>query len=214
METTPQKADAPPPSRVAFYVDGCNLYYGLRQSGLRRYYWLDLASLAQNFLKPGQTLVATKYFTAIVKGDPGKSERHTTYIDALNALGRVEVVAGFFQQEPVFCGNCRIRRPIPKEKQTDTNIATSMVVDAYQDAWDVAFLVWGDADLVPPIAAIRGRFPEKRVFVASPPGRVSGELRGAAHSAFYVNPAMLGRSQLPDEVVSNGVRLSRPEKWQ
>ena len=28
--------------RVAVYVDGFNLYYGLRSKGWRRYYWLDL----------------------------------------------------------------------------------------------------------------------------------------------------------------------------
>ena len=29
--------------RVSVYVDGFNLYYGLRSRGWRRYYWLDLS---------------------------------------------------------------------------------------------------------------------------------------------------------------------------
>ena len=32
--------------RVSVYVDGFNLYYGLRARGWRRYYWLDLRSMA------------------------------------------------------------------------------------------------------------------------------------------------------------------------
>ena len=40
--------------RVAVYVDGFNLYYGLRSKGWRRYYWLDLRSLSEQLLRPGQ----------------------------------------------------------------------------------------------------------------------------------------------------------------
>ena len=42
--------------RVAAYIDGFNLYFGLRQSKLRRYYWLSPELLIQNLMKPWQTL--------------------------------------------------------------------------------------------------------------------------------------------------------------
>ena len=32
--------------RVIVYIDGFNLYYGLRAAGLQRYYWLDLRRFA------------------------------------------------------------------------------------------------------------------------------------------------------------------------
>lgn len=137
-------------TRACLYVDGCNLYNGLRTGQLRRYYWLDLVRLGQEFLKPGQLLTSTKYFTARVVGDQDKNRRHSTYIDALKA-GGVEVIEGHFQLEPFYCARCQNRRQVPKEKQTDTNIATAMVADAFLGRWDVAFLVSGDADLVPPI---------------------------------------------------------------
>ena len=34
-------------SRVILYVDGFNLYFGLRSKGWRKYYWLDLVHLAR-----------------------------------------------------------------------------------------------------------------------------------------------------------------------
>ena len=37
---------SPSPRRVAVYVDGLNLHYGLRDAGFRRYYWLDLRRLS------------------------------------------------------------------------------------------------------------------------------------------------------------------------
>ena len=48
--------------RVIAYVDGYNLYYGLREKGWRRFYWLNIQAMAQHLLKPNQTLVTTKYF--------------------------------------------------------------------------------------------------------------------------------------------------------
>ena len=50
--------------RVIAYIDGFNLYYGLKSSGWRRYYWLNIQRLVQNLLKPNQRLILTKYFTS------------------------------------------------------------------------------------------------------------------------------------------------------
>ncbi len=41
-----------PKERVAIYIDGFNLFYGMRAKGWRRYYWLDLRNFADNLLKP------------------------------------------------------------------------------------------------------------------------------------------------------------------
>ena len=49
--------------RVAAYVDGFNLYFGLKEAALKRLYWLDVQALATRLLKPGQAIVATHYFT-------------------------------------------------------------------------------------------------------------------------------------------------------
>ena len=39
------------PQRVIVYVDGFNLYYGLKARNWRRYYWLDLRDLAERMLR-------------------------------------------------------------------------------------------------------------------------------------------------------------------
>ena len=54
-------------SRVVTYIDGFNLYFGLRDAGLKRYYWLDLVALSSTFLLPGQTLEHVHYFTARIR---------------------------------------------------------------------------------------------------------------------------------------------------
>ena len=42
--------------RVAVYVDGFNLYYGLRSKGWRRYYWLDLRTSVRATPETGATV--------------------------------------------------------------------------------------------------------------------------------------------------------------
>ena len=37
--------------RVIVYIDGFNLYFGLKSKGWKRYYWLNLQKLAIKLLK-------------------------------------------------------------------------------------------------------------------------------------------------------------------
>jgi len=135
-------------------------------------------------------------------------------IDALKANGGVEVLEGVYQLEPVYCGICRTEREIPKEKQTDTSIATEMLTDAFMNKWDTAYLISADSDLVPPILRIKTLCPEKRIVVAFPPSRISDHLKRVGHAFFYINEKTLVDNQLPNKVLQkNGVALYRPEKW-
>ena len=43
--------------RVIAYVDGFNLYFGLREKGWQRYYWLDIQAMVGRLLKPTQQLL-------------------------------------------------------------------------------------------------------------------------------------------------------------
>lgn len=61
--------------RVSVYVDGFNLYYGLKSKGWRHYYWLDLRRLSEKLLRPGQRLVMVRYFTARVSAQTKASRR-------------------------------------------------------------------------------------------------------------------------------------------
>ena len=54
--------------RVSVYIDGFNLYYGLKAAKYKQYYWLDLVKLSRNLLRSDQSLVITKYFTARIIG--------------------------------------------------------------------------------------------------------------------------------------------------
>ena len=61
------------------YVDGFNLYHGLKARHGRRYLRLDLEGLARRLLKPGQRLAGITYFTASVRNDPAALARQNAY---------------------------------------------------------------------------------------------------------------------------------------
>src|SRR5690606_33156646 len=101
-----------------------------------------------------------------------------------------------------------------EEKMTDVNIATAMLVDAFADRFDVALLVSGDSDLVPPIQAIKKQFHTKRVNIAFPPKRTSFHLRKFADGQCVIHRNALKRSQFPDLVQGADRSFSRPTEWQ
>ena len=215
-----------PPLRAAVYIDGFNLYYGMRADGLKRYYWLDMAALAGRLVRGGQSLVATKYFTARIDGpqpdDPperrdaaeGKRLRQVRYLEALTARGGTDVFEGQYLRKRRRCFSCGATWAQPEEKMTDVNIATQMLVDAFTDWADVLIVVSADSDLTPPILAVRAHFPRKRLVVAMPPRRGSKRLRQATHGYLAVGRDLLRDSQLPDVVTTAaGHPLRRPDSW-
>ena len=97
---------------------------------------------------------------------------------------------------------------------TDVNIASRMLVDAFQDRFDTAFLISGDTDLIPPIREIKSNFAQKRVIVGFPPGRHNVSLQKIASASFVIGRKKLLDSQLPDEIIKpDGFKLSRPIQW-
>ncbi len=193
-------------TRVAVYIDGFNLFYGLRTKGWRRYYWLDVRLLAERLLRPGQALAAVRYFTARVAPDPddiGKPERQNAYLDALATLPQVSIHYGYLVP----------RGHGYEEKMTDVNIAVEMLCDAHAGLFDTAILVSADGDLTGAVRALTERY-DKRVIVAFPPGRRSNELRQASTSHMVIGADALRNSQLPGVVPgATGHPLRRPEIW-
>lgn len=202
--------------RVIAYVDGFNLYFGLREAGLKRYYWLDVSALARNLLKPGQQLVATHYFTARIRGTGNNApdrKRQSDYLEALDSVG-VYCHFGHYLQKTQRCHKCGANWPYYEEKMTDVNIATQLLLDACDDLFDVALVVSGDSDLSTPIQRVLKRFPNRRVVIAFPPKRFSAQLKNCASGALFIGEDKFRKSQLPNQITKpDGYVLVRPSTW-
>jgi uncharacterized LabA/DUF88 family protein len=202
-------------TRVVAYVDGFNLYHGLKAVYGRRYHWLDLQALVRSLLRPGQELLEVQYFTARVRDNPDAELRQARYLEALMSHSRrVRLIEGHFQDKPRVCMNCGARWMVYEEKETDVNIAIAMFEDAVLDAYDVAVLVSGDSDLRPVVAAVKSLRTGKRIIAAFPPRRHSKDLANAVDGYVSIGQDKIRNSQLPPKVVTKGgVRLNRPTYW-
>ncbi|MGI6338646.1 MAG: NYN domain-containing protein [Bacteroidales bacterium] len=198
--------------KVIVYVDGFNLYFGLLEAGLDYCKWLNIKMLANNLLKKNQELIEVKYFTSRISNDPDKQKRQSIYIEALESIG-IKVFYGNYQSNTTECRQCGNIWPTFHEKMTDVNIATQMMIDAFQDKYNMAMLISGDSDLVPPIKAIHDLF-NKRVFVAFPPKRHNYSVALVAKGSMTIGRKKIVDSLFEYEVVKkDGFILRKPVEW-
>jgi len=212
--------------RIIAYIDGFNLYYGLRDSGYKRYYWLNVQSLSASLLKEDQNLVKTKYFTAPITGSnksmpkriaqklDSKRKRQITFLEAVETLENTFLYYGHYLLKKIVCKKCNSNIPIPEEKMTDASIATEIVADAYEDNYDMALIISADSDLCPPILKVKERFPSKRIKACFPPKRFSSSLKGVVDEQITIGRGKLKANQLPDRITKpDGYILERPREW-
>src|SRR5258708_12541705 len=127
-------------------------------------------------MQSDQSLQHTKYFTSRVRGNIGKQQRQTAYLDALTSLNCFSIFWGHYQPDQKQCQKCGHYAYHPIEKKTDVNIATQLLCDAFHDLFDTPLIVSGDADLVPPIEAVKNLSPTNPLAAATPPNQFPSSL--------------------------------------
>ena len=213
--------------RACVYVDGFNLYYGaLKDSPLR---WLDPLALA-SLVFPAFDCVSCKYFSAIVAATAGSDEqalRQAVYWRALRKIKGLEIIEGHFKVRKTWA---RSAHPPPEmveviraeEKGSDVNLASHLLVDALEGAYDVALVISGDSDLVTPIGMLTRKFG-RPVGVINPQ-RLSGpglrRLRGSSQlkqvASYYrggLTWSQLHRAKLPHGLCDDDGPISAPDGW-
>lgn len=209
---------------VIAYIDGFNLYFGIKHNTKRnwqKYLWLDLYEFCLSLCEPHQELVEVKYFTTRIRNDPAKVERQSAFLDVVASSGNVTMFEGFFDKKRYYCHNCKeshqctncgIRQKKYTEKQTDVNLATELIKDALQDRFEVALLIGGDSDFVHPVKEVVRM--GKHVHVVFPPDRESGDIKAVASTVGTIFTRSVRDSQYPDRVeIYPGVFISRPVEW-
>jgi len=157
-------------NRAIVYIDGYNWYHAIFKH-YPAWKWLNIQSFSEG-LRPDDTVVSVKLFSAIVDGNKTYSdakERHEKFIRALKTLPKVKVILGKFQDREVTCrADCGKKYMVPEEKKTDVNIAVEIMDDAFNNAFDTLVLVSGDSDAQPPVQWVKRNKPDKRIIVYVP----------------------------------------------
>ncbi|GAA0005272.1 NYN domain-containing protein [Bradyrhizobium diazoefficiens] len=211
-------SEPPQKARAALYVDGFNLYHAIDELGQPHLKWLNLFSLGSRILNRNkESLVKVRYCTALKPGDTDKNKRHREYITALKWFN-VKVQQGHFIEDEMDCRKCGHAWDAPKEKETDVNIALLLFDDAYQDVFDVAYLLTADSDQGATARMLKRRFPKKRLVSVVPPGMdASKAIMTHADDRYTLNAGLIEECLLPavelDARRGGAVAFQRPKEY-
>lgn len=224
--------------KTRVYIDGFNLYYGLRQYDKQgsNYRWLDVAKLC-HILLPNDTIDSIRYFTAPVSGqqDPQQPRRQQVYLRALRTISILEIHYGRFLSSELWLP---LANPLPnippgipqnvidlsrngfqvarvtkmEEKGSDVNIATYMLLDCFQNRFDQAVVISNDTDLAEPIRVIR---QERgcRVGVFNPTPRLSTTMQHAADFYARIEQQHFQASLFPTTLRDDKGIITKPNTW-
>lgn len=214
------------------YVDGFNLYYRLLKQHPDAK-WVNPLALARKAL-PKNNVSRIRYFTARVSGrlDGDAPRRQQLYLDALHSVPEIEIHYGTFLEKPKYAGlvkpnllrdheNQITFRPWPdvayvwktEEKGSDVNIATYLLLDGFQNAYEAAVVLSNDSDLCEPIR-LANEVLKKPVGLLSPVRNPTPALVSAARFLRHVTLADARASQFPNPLVlADGRAISRPASW-
>jgi uncharacterized LabA/DUF88 family protein len=204
-------------NRIIFYIDGLNLYQGLKKAGLQDYYWLDVVKLSRLLTKDYQKLERIKYFTSMFSEiNTCKLHWQTIYLNALNTFNNLDILKGRHQQIqiPKKCKNCNRAHVRYEEKLTDVNIVCEMFDDAYYDNCDVMGLISADCDLRPAVQKIIKLYPKIQIITLFPPERYCVELKNYCSACRVIGRKIIKKCKLPDFIKKkNGTIIYNPTKY-
>lgn len=202
------------------YVDAFNLYYGAVRN--TPYKWLDLQALCRVMI-PGNTVACIKYFTARVQprpDDPGQPMRQLVYLRALQTIPNLQIVFGHYLSHVVWMP---LANPEPRhkpyvqvikteEKGSDVNLATHLLTDAFDNAFECAVVISGDSDLRAPLRFVADRF-HKTVGVLNPQRIPCKALQSTARFYKHIREAALQASQFPAVLTDRQGAFHKPASW-
>jgi uncharacterized LabA/DUF88 family protein len=140
--------------RVAIFIDGSNFYHStksIREKG----YVLDFEKIISELARSRK--VKTFYYTALLDPDYNleRYEEHKKHIDDLKNIPDFNVVL------------CDLRRIMMGNKYQyevkgdDVYLSHDLLVGAFDNIYDVAIILSGDADFIPVINTLINRFKKK-----------------------------------------------------
>ena len=203
--------------KTAVYIDGFNFYYGALRN--TKFKWLDPSALCR-LLLPKHEITTIKYFTALVSARPSDLDqpvRQQTYLRALSTLPNLEIIYGHFLTHKVSMyradGKGYVKVLKTEEKGSDVNIASHLIHDGHQGAYDGAVLITNDSDLSEPMRIVSQELGRPVAILNPYSKRASRALTKYASFTKSIRKGVLGLSQFPDTMKDSTGTFHKPKKW-
>jgi len=162
------------PPRVAIFIDGSNLYHALQNNFQR--HDLNYEDFSKKLCNSRQ-LYRTYYYNVLQ--DPAQrpdgSREQQDFLDVLRKTPYLEMRLG----------GTKTSQGVSVEKGIDVMLATDLVCFAWEDHYDVAIVVSGDADFAYAVQAVKnlGKYVEVAYFESG----VSRDMLGVADTTHLLN---------------------------
>ena len=164
-----------------------------------------------------------RYFTAAVTdrpGDPTAAQRQQAYLRALQTVPNLTIHYGHLLDKTKLRPLAERPRTGPRiveildteEKGSDVNLASYLLMDAFEDDYEMAVVVSNDSDLQLPIQMARTKLG-KQVGVYDPSRRRSFQLDKAASWYRPLRRGPLSASLFPDTVSDAQGPITKPRGW-
>jgi hypothetical protein len=202
------------------YVDAFNLYYGSLKG--TPYRWLDLGTLCTRLL-PKDRINRIRYFTATVSArpdNPDAPQRQQVYLRALETIPGLSIHYGHYLTHvtrmplanPPQRGARTVEVVKTEEKGSDVNLATYLLLHAFQRECKVASVISHDSDLKLPIEIAQTELGI-RVGVVNPhpPARRSRALQPTFFK--QLRTSALSACQFPSVLTDTKGEIRKPGRW-
>ena len=164
-----------------------------------------------------------RYFTARVVNhskDPNQAQRQQTYLRALQTVPNLSIHYGHFltntkwrplAQHPQ-TGPRTVEILDTEEKGSDVNLAPYLLMDGFENDYEMAVVISNDSDLKLPIRMTRTKLG-KHIGVIDPSNKTSFELRKAASWYRRLRRGPLGASLFPGTLSDAQGDFTKPVGW-
>lgn len=173
-------------NRILVLIDGFNYYHKLKeyQAGYNKCVkWLNYRSLIETWLseEDDKDSLEIYYFSAIATWRGAESViRHKTYIEALKTSGIIPILGEFKKKkthrckEEEKCSNCTCKPDRKKlirheEKNSDVNLAITLIEKAINKEFDKCFILSADNDFASAITRARQLNKNIKIIIQPPP---------------------------------------------
>lgn len=220
--------------QVSVFIDGYNLYHAIHNLAKPHLKWVNLFQLAKEFARYdlGYQIKRVVFFTAPpIHKSQEVQQRYALYIQALQA-NNVLVIEGKFKKKILSYNkdNKNFTRISFEEKESDVNLALSIIEDAFEKISDKILVITNDSDIAPAIRMARAKNKLLRINVITPPliktKRANYDLMAACGDVnknkkgqIFFKTRMISQLHLennlfPEIVIAkNGEKILRPNEY-
>ncbi len=166
--------------RVMIFIDGSNLYHNLKRFKIK----IKFEDLIKK-VETKRKVVDIFYYTALLDKSINEEryKEHKRFLDKIKKIPNFHVVL------------CNLRKVILEDgsvdfaiKGDDVYLATDLIKGAYENLYDVAIIISGDADFIPAINLVRKN--GKKVINAFFPKSSSYLLRNCCDGSINLRKAL------------------------